>query len=566
MSLFGSLQLASNSMQAQQIGLQVVGQNMANANTPGYSREQVQLVPAPVQVLGHLTLGLGVQVSAVTQQVDQYLNERLRNTTSDVGNSQTQSQVFQDLEGIVGALNQNNLQTSLNSFFSAVSGVLNQPESVSVRNLAVLKGQTLASGINQMSQRAASARSDLNDQVIGMASDINRLVSDIAKLNAEISSTEGGDTTNSQAVGLRDQRNQDLAALSKLVGIRTKEQPSGAVNVYVGGDYLVFEGTWRKVETAYTIDRGLSAAQINLVDTNAPLDTQTGQLAGLLTSRDEILGGFLDQLDQFAGTLNFEFNKVYSSGQGLAGFQTMTSTYPVKSTSAPLDNAGLPFTPVNGSFEVRMLNTQTGLTQTSTVTVDLNGLDQNETSLNGLATQLNSINGLQATIDASGNLELNTTSPDLQFSFANDNSGALAALGLNTFFTGSTAADLGVNQQLVADPGKFAASTAGIGIDTGNATTLANFMNVPLASAGGTTLTDVYDRLVGGVTQGSAVSQSVAQGHETFQQTLQGQQAAISGVSIDEETVQMLSYQRVYQASAKLISTINDLLNTLMQL
>src|SRR5690348_8627765 len=103
MSLFGSLQLASNSMQAQQIGLQVVGQNMANANTPGYSREQVQLVPAPVQQLGSLTLGLGVQVSAVTQQVDQYLNERLRNTNSDVGNSQTQSQVYQNLEGIVGA-------------------------------------------------------------------------------------------------------------------------------------------------------------------------------------------------------------------------------------------------------------------------------------------------------------------------------------------------------------------------------------------------------------------------------------------------------------------------------
>lgn len=566
MSLFGSLQLASNSMQAQQIGLQVVGQNMANANTPGYSREQVQLVPAPVQQLGPLTLGLGVQVNAVTQQVDQYLNERLRNTNSDVGNSQTQSQVYQNLEGIVGALNQNNLQSSLNSFFSAISGVLNQPESVSVRNLAVLQGKTLAGDINQMSQRVSTARSDLNDQVIGMTTDINRLVSDIAKLNAEISSTEGGDTSHSQAVGLRDQRNQDLTNLSKLVGIRTQEQPSGAVNVYVGGDYLVFEGTSRTVETAYTVDRGLTAAHINLTDTNAPLDTQTGQLAGLLTSRDKILGGFLDQLDQFAGTLNFEFNKIYSSGQGLTGFQSMTSTYPVKSATAPLDNAGLPFTPVNGSFQVKMLNTQTGLTQTSTITVDLNGLDQNETSLNALATQFNAINGLQASVDTSGNLTLKTTSPDLQFSFANDTSGALAALGLNTFFTGSTAADLGVNQNLTTDPGKFAASTAGIGIDTGNATTLANFMNLPLASAGGTTLTDVYDKLVGDVTQGSSVSKSVTQGYQTFQQTLQGQQAAISGVSIDEETVQMLSYQRVYQASAKLISTINDLLNTLMQL
>jgi len=566
MSLFGSLQLASNSMQAQQIGLQVVGQNMANANTPGYSREEVQLAPAPVQRIGHITLGLGVQVEAITQQVDNFLNERLRGVNSDVGNSDAQSKVYQNLETIVGALNDNNLQSSLNSFFSSVSGVLNQPESVSVRNLAVLQGQTLTGDVNQMATRVENARSDVNDQIVSMTGDINRLVSDIAKLNVQITTTEGGDTSHSQAVGLRDKRNQDLTDLSKLVGIKVEQQPSGAVNVFVGGDYLVFEGTSRQVATAYTTDGGLSAAHINLVDTNAPLDTQTGQLSGLINARDTILGGFLDKLNGFASTLNFEFNKVYSSGQGLTGFTSMTSTYPVASTSAPLDNAGLAFTPVNGSFQVQMLNTQTGLTETTNVNVDLNGLDQNETSLTGLVSQLNAINGLQATITPNGNLSLATTSPDVQFSFAKDTSGALAALGLNTFFTGSTAADLGVNQNLGADPGKFAASTTGVGIGTDNATQLANFMNQPLSSAGGTTLTDVYDRMVGDVTQGSTVASSVSQGYQTFQQTLQGQQSAISGVSIDEEAVNMLTFQRAYQASAKLISTINELLDTLMKL
>lgn len=566
MSLFGSLQLAGNSMQAQQIGLQVVGQNMANANTPGYSREEAVLSPAPVQRMGNLTLGLGVQVIGVVQQVDDFLNERLRGTNSDVGNHQTQAQIYQNLEGVVGALNQYNLQSSLNSFFSSIAGILNQPESASVRNLAVLQGQTLAGDVNQMSRRVANARADVNTQIVGMTSDINRLVGDIAKLNVQITSTEGGTISHSQAVGLRDKRNQDLSELSKLIGIRVEEQPSGAANVFVGGDYLVFEGTSRLVQTAYTTDRGLSAAHIDLVDTNAPLDTQTGKLAGLMTARDNVLGGFLDKLDGFAGTLNFEFNKVYSSGQGLTGFQAMTSTYPVTSPSNPLDNAGLKFTPVNGSFQVQVLNKQTGLTQTANITVDLNGLDQNETSLNGLATQLNAVNGLKATISAAGNLSINTTSPDLQFSFASDNSGVLAALGLNTFFTGSTAADLGVNQAVVADPGKFAASTAGIGIGTGNATKLANFMNQSLASASGSTLTDVYDKMVGDVTQGSSVAQSVSQGYQTFQQTLQGQQASISGVSIDEEAVKMITFQRAYQASARLISTINDLLNTLMHL
>jgi flagellar hook-associated protein 1 FlgK len=437
---------------------------------------------------------------------------------------------------------------------------------VSVRNLAVLQGQTLTGDINQMATRVANARTDVNSQIVSMTGDINRLVSDIAKLNVQISTTEGGDTSHSQAVGLRDKRNQDLTDLSNLIGIKVEEQPSGAVNVFAGGDYLVFEGTSRQVATAYTTSSGFSAAQINLVDTNAPLDTQTGQLSGLIAARDTVLGGFLGKLNSFASTLNFEFNKAYSSGQGLTGFQSMTSTYPVTSTSAPLDNAGLAFTPVNGSFQVQMLNTQTGLTATTNVNVDLNGLDQNETSLTGLVSQLNAINGLQATITPNGNLSLVTTSPDVRFSFAKDTSGALAALGLNTFFTGSTAADIGVNQNLAADPGKFAASTSGIGIGTGNATQLANFMNQPLSSAGGTTLTDVYDRMVGDVTQGSTVASSVSQGYQTFQQTLQGQQSAISGVSIDEEAVKMLTFQRAYQASAKLITTINDLLDTLMKL
>lgn len=566
MSLFGSLQLASNSMQAQQIGLQVVGQNMANANTPGYSVEQAVLTPAPVQREGNLALGLGVQVSAIVQKVDEFLNERLRGTNSDVGNSQEQAQVYQNLESIVGALNNNNLQSSLNSFFSSISGVLNQPESVSVRNLAVLQGQTLAGDINKMANRVTNARSDLNTQIEGMTSDINRLVGDIAHLNAQITTTEGGTISHSQAVGLRDKRNQDLSDLSKLIGIRVEEQPSGAANVYVGGDYLVFEGTSRKVETAYTTDQGFSAAHINLVDTNAPLDTQSGKLTGLLTARDKILGGFLDKLNSFASKLNFEFNKIYSSGQGLTGFQSMTSTNSVASASSPLDNAGLSFTPVNGSFQVQVLNKQTGLTQTTNINVDLNGLDQNETSLAGLATQLNAVNGLNATIANGGNLSISTMSPDLQFSFANDNSGALAALGLNTFFTGTTAADIGVNQAVVNDPGKFAASSAGIGIDTGNATKLARFMNQPLSSAGGATLTDVYNQMVGDVTQGSSVAQSVAQGNQTFQQTLQGRQSSVSGVSIDEEAVKMITYQRAYQASARLIATINDLLNTLMQI
>jgi flagellar hook-associated protein 1 FlgK len=567
MSLFSTLQVASGALQANQIGLQVIGQNIANDNTPGYSREVVNYAPGPTQQIGTLSLGTGVQVQGVVQVVDQFLEQRLRGANADVSNTNTQSQTYQNLENIVGALGNNSVDANMNTFFSSISNILNNPQDISTRNLAVLQGQTLANGISSMATRVMQARSDLNNQVVGMTSNVNELLSQIAKLNTQIVATEAGNSETSQAVGLRDQRTEDLTQLSNLVGINVQEQADGADNVFVGGDYLVFGGTARQVETVYQQDtNGLNAANISIVGANAPLDAQSGQLAGLVTSRDKILGGYLNQLNSFVGTLAFEFNKAYSQGQGLSGYTSLTSSFPVTSASAPLDAAGLAFTPVNGSFQVQTLDQQTGATTTTTIQVDLNGLDKNETSLNSIASQINAINGLSASVTPSGTLTIHTTSPGVQFSFAKDTSGALAALGLNTFFTGSTASDLSVNQAVVNNPAAFAASTTGIGADTSNAVTLANFINQPLASQNGQTIGQLNDQIVGDVTQQSAVAQSIATGNQTFQQTLQGQQTATSGVSIDEEATNMLTLQQSFQASAKLISVISDLLNTLMQL
>ncbi|HWB07710.1 MAG TPA: flagellar hook-associated protein FlgK [Pirellulales bacterium] len=567
MSLFSTLQIASNALQANQVGLQVVGQNIANDNTPGYSREVVNYLPSPTQQIGAISLGTGVEVQGVVQVVDQYLEERLRGANSDVANSSTQSQTYKNLESVVGALQSNSIDSAMNTFFSSISGILNQPESTSARNLAVLQGQTLASNIGNVATRVIQARNDLNSQVVGLTTSINQLVTQIASLNTRIVATEGGNSQVSQAVGLRDQRAEDLTQLSNLVGVTVQQQADGSDNVFVGGEYLVFEGTARQVQTIYSQDtNGLTAANVSVVGDNSPLKAQSGQLAGLLASRDTILGGYLDQLNQFAGTLAFEFNKVFSQGQGLTGYTSVTSTTPVTSATAPLDAAGLPFTPVNGSFQIQTLNQKTGATSTTTIQVDLNGLDKNETSLNSIASQISAVNGLTASVSPNGNLTISSTSPDVQFSFANDTSGALAALGVNTFFTGSLATDLGVNSALVDNPGAFAASTQGIGSDTSNAQTLANFINQPLASQNGLSVGQLNDQIVSDVTQGSAVAQSMATGDSTFQQTLLGQETATSGVSIDQEATEMIQLQTTYQASAKLIATINSLLNTLMNI
>jgi flagellar hook-associated protein 1 FlgK len=293
---------------------------------------------------------------------------------------------------------------------------------------------------------------------------------------------------------------------------------------------------------------------------------------GLYASRDQIVGGFLGQLDDLSKTLAFEFNKVYSQGQGLVGFSQLTSTGSVKDANAALDSAGLPFTPASGTFNI-LVRTKSddpslpSLTQTTTINVDLDGMDS-DTSLNDLAKQLDAVDGISASVSANGKLQISTDSNDIDFSFEKDTSGVLAAVGLNTFFTGSDAATIGVNDELkgVANASKFAGSLGGIGNDSDNVTTLSAFMDQPLDSKGGSTLSDQYNQIINQVTQGSAAAQSTADGYKTFEGSLEGQQQSVSGVSIDEEAVNMLTLQRIYQASAKYIQTISDLLDTLLKM
>ena len=152
MSLFSTIQMAGNSLQAAEIGLQVAGQNISNANTPGYSREVVNLATGPTQQIGGIDEGTGVDIQGVSEQIDSFVNQQLLGANSEQSSTQVQSQTYQQLEQILGELANNtsgtgagaDLTTSIDNFYSSVQTVLNQPESVSDRNLAVAAGQTLA--------------------------------------------------------------------------------------------------------------------------------------------------------------------------------------------------------------------------------------------------------------------------------------------------------------------------------------------------------------------------------------------------------------------------------------
>jgi flagellar hook-associated protein 1 FlgK len=565
MTALSTLQIAKNALFASQAGIQVAANNIANADTPGYVREKLVQAPGPTQRIGGIATGTGVQVLGVVREVDRFLQERLWSASSDLGNGDVQEKVYLELEAAIGELTDSDISTAMTEFFNSINDVLNQPEDPAVRNLAILRGDGLASQLRSLDSRVQDLREMANERILNAATEVNKLVTEVATLNMQIIEIEQGGAIVSDAVGLRDKRDKALGELAQLVNIHVEEQATGAVNVFVGGDYLVFDGATQLLKPVTVVNHGLAAAELRLSKSDATLRATSGELAGLLTARDDILLGFIDQLDTFTGTMIFEFNKLHTSGQGLSGYTEMLSEQRIENSNLPLDESGLPFTPVHGSFQVHVVNKETGATQTHDVFVRLNGLDD-DTTFAGLAQKLDIIGGLSATITLEGQLQLESESEDLEFVFGNDSSGVLAALGLGTFFTGTTAEDIRVHAALLEDAGKLAMSHGGVGVDTENGELLANLLTTPLVTRDNNSLAQLYDRWMGETSQASSLSRSVAEGYRSFQSTLEGEHLGLSGVSLDEEAINMMTYQRTFQAAAKVITTISEMLDILVQL
>lgn len=570
MSLFGSIQLGANTLRAMQIGLQVTGNNIANANTPGFVRQEVIYSPAPVQKIGNLVLGLGVQVDAIVDKIDKFVLDRLVGARGDRAGAEVREDAYNEIENLLNGLSgDTDLSTVFTNFVNSIGGVLDDPSNPAARNLVITQGDTLATTLNNFGRRATAVRGEFNDRIVASADEINSLTETIRKLNIQVATVEGSGQSASDAGGLRVERQGAIDRLSEILGVTASEQTSGAVNISVGGEFLVFEGQRQNVEITTTSENGLSIATVQFANTKSPLISGAGELPGLYAARDEIVGDFLDGLNQLAGLFAFEFNKLHTQGQGLAGFHELQSVNSVAEPDAALDSAGLAFTPVSGHFQVLVYNRAQKETKTHDLFIQLEGLD-NDTTLNDLTSAIDAIDGISASITPAGKLKITSDSNGTEFAFEGDTSGVLAALGLNTFFTGSTALDIGINSELrgLGNEANFAASGGGLGTqsDSANALALSKFLDLALDSAGGLTVADVYDRLVNAVSQGATVAGSIAEGFRVFENTLDGQLQAVAGVNIDEEAINLMTLQRIYQASARFIQTAAELLDTLINL
>jgi flagellar hook-associated protein 1 FlgK len=279
------------------------------------------------------------------------------------------------------------------------------------------------------------------------------------------------------------------------------------------------------------------------------------------------ISGVTDKVDSLAHNLIFELNKIHASGQGLQGFSSTTSTNLVDDPTKALNDpkSGLDFTPNNGSFVVHVTNKTTGLTTSTLVQVDLDGLNNNDTTLNSLAGDLDNIANMSASVNG-GQLKIAADSPDVEISFSQDSSGALAALGINNFYTGTDAHDIAVNSAITDNPALLAAAKNGEPADNQTARSIADLESQSIKSLDGATLKDTYQSMVNGVATSAASAKTNSEAAQTVQQTLESQREALSGVSLDEEAVNLMKEQRAFQGAARLITAVNEMMDTVMNM
>jgi flagellar hook-associated protein 1 FlgK len=412
---------------------------------------------------------------------------------------------------------------------------------------------------------------------------INQITREIAQINVEIVVMEAD---NNVANDLRDRRNALVSELNEYLDIKCFEQSDHSLSIIaargctlVQGDSnyeLVMEG-----DRVKWMDSGGSYVDITNYITK-------GKLCAWLDLRDNIIYKYKLDLDAMAKEFIWSVNQQHSQGVGLEGLSTVTGTYAVSNSGEALgtQDSGLDYCEKisDGNFNLWVYDSSGAVVggSANVISIDSNA---GGTTLSSLRNDINGVGNISASITTDGKLMIDADS-GYTFAFSDDSSNVLAALGINTFFSGNTAGNISVNSTIVDDKNNIAAAridavtgefSSG---DNDNALAMTdlqyrtmeisqwtcNRINGNTEGSVTTTIEDYYHSMVGSI---GIVSSSISRDTEFSEMMvneLNTLRNSISGVSLDEEMTNLIKYQHAYQAAAKLITISDEMLDTLISL
>ncbi len=457
-SPFTGLLIGLSALQAQRQAMEVAGQNVANANTPGYSRQRVELSAKPTFWTPTLEgsppgtqMGIGVDVQTIRRIGMGLLARQLRNETATLRYWEAYRDGVTRIEGTFQALAGSSLGDALDAFWAAWRDLAAAPQEMAMRLAVVERGQQVAVQLNQLYDRLEALQGSLNDQVANLVEEINAKATEVADLNRQIRIALA---MGQQPNELLDRRDLLVRELVETTGASVVDNGDGTVTLSLGTRALV-DGTDANELTA--VDPGTGLYVVRWAADNSDADVEGGKLRGLLDVRDTLIPDQLTALDELAVALRDGINAVHSAGYGLDG--------------------------------------TTGL----------------------------------------------------------------------AFFQGAGASDLAVNSTLVNDPRQVAAaSISNAPGDGSNALALAGVADERLLAGATTTIGEFYRELVTRLGLQVEEAEDQVNGQEAVVTFLENQGQAIAGVSLDEEAVHLIEAQRAYQAAARVITSVDQMLDRLI--
>ncbi|MGP0565438.1 MULTISPECIES: flagellar hook-associated protein FlgK [unclassified Nitrospina] len=551
-NIFSILNTAKLGLQSQQLAIEVTGNNVANVQTEGYSRQTVTFEPNSPRNFNLGQIGTGVKTSGIARSFDQFLFNQILSENQSLGNFTVRRDVFENLEILLNETEGVGINSQLSNFFSALSDLANNPTGFSERTNVIAAGASLAQSFNKLGNSLAEERLNLDRKIQDEVTQINSRLTEIARLNEAIPAQ---DLTGFAANDLMDQRDQLVKELSQKLDITRVSSGDDRMNLTLSdGTPLVLGNQTFTLSTQANANNG-GLGDLLVQDTgggtvNITNTIQGGEVRGLLDMRDTEVANALDRLDRLAASIVTEVNRVHQQGIGTDG-TTGNDFFTALPVTLAANSAN------SGTGSVTITNASSTTTSTDKFRLTFTN-----------ATDFDVVN--LTTGQSVGSFSYAGTPINLGGGFAVTVTGAPTAGDVFDFSTSASAASsMSVSTTLLADSQKLAAGQNGT-TDGDNALALAGlqtrgiFSGIGFSSGSGTvTFNDFYSGLLNNVGSGSRSAQTLAQQQEGIKLQLDIRRESVSGVSIDEEMINLIKFQQAFQASARMISIVDEMFDIL---
>lgn len=565
-SIYNSLQKASSGLSASQAGLTVTGQNISNVNTEGYSRQRIELKSEALKDNSAGYMGLGVTTSSAKRIYDDIIARNLRNEMSDLeyytnieSSLKSAGVYFNELE-LGGGLGQ-----AFEDYFNAWSDLANtapddSAESQSKKEVVVSTAKVLTTQLNETATGLSKARSDSNKRIKMYVDEINNMADEINTLNKDIASFESNGRV---ANDLRDRRDLLLNKMSEIVDINTYENENGVVSVFIGNNALVDGTTQNKL---YIVENKLNNNYYDIYwgnnqngpSVNITNNIHAGKIKAEVDMRDNYLKSYSDRLNILTENLMFETNKLHSKGYGESFFTNLTSNNGVSSRNVNLstitDNI------LEGQVVFSIFDNNGNFIANTAINID-----PDKDSLSDIVAKINKNEKLplRAGIVEGNRLQI-YTKEGYSFGIADDTSNLLAALQLNSFFNGTSSQDIKVNNLIEQNTQYLASHSILTKGDNSVARSISNLKYANIDSLDNATFEGYYTTLSTKVATDLSKITSLKSTKEYSVNQLKLKLDEITGVSLEEEFVNMIKFQKAYEANARMITALDEMMNTII--